>query len=167
MKYLHLPNNIIREEVLLCVGHILSDVQYNTLKYFCAEDVMNNILEILEKSDTSYSVVNLSIWVLISITRGKNDFITKVINFLKKDCYRVILRYLNQFNNLSLKDYFILFLLFCEQPDFIQFFSINDENYLIILDIVRANKESSGVAKLGIKVLALLLFSAEFCMIEV
>jgi hypothetical protein len=167
MKYLLLPNNIIREEVLLCVGHILSDVPYNTLKYFCVKDVMNNVIEILEKRDITYSVVNLSIWVLISITRGKHDFITKVINFFNQDCYRVFLRYLNQSNNLSLKDYLILFLLFCEKPDFIHSFSIKDENYITILDLVRDNKESTGIAKLGINVLALLLTSAEFYMIEV
>jgi hypothetical protein len=61
----------------------------------------------------------------------------------------------------------MLFLLFCEETDFIQYFSINEENYITVLNIVKANKESKGIAKPGMKLLTLLLNSAELSMIEV
>lgn len=79
IKYLHTSNNVTKGEVLLCIGHILSDVPYNNLKDFCAEEVIKSILILLEKFDNAISIVNLSFSVLISITRGKKDYVTKVL----------------------------------------------------------------------------------------
>lgn len=82
LKFLSKDHEMILEETLISIGNILSDVKYESLKYYCIENVLNEVYILLKRADISTSLIKVCFWLILTITRGKPEYNSEVKSLL-------------------------------------------------------------------------------------
>ena len=82
LKFLSKDHEMILEETLISIGNILSDVKYDSLKYYCIENVLNEVYILLKRADISTSLIKVCFWLILTITRGKPEYNSEVKSLL-------------------------------------------------------------------------------------
>ena len=77
-KFINSSNNSIQEEVLLSLGHILSDVKYKDLKYYNVDSLLKIVYEVLFDTNVPFSLIQICFNLILNISRGKLDIISAV-----------------------------------------------------------------------------------------
>ena len=78
LTFLTKHNEYFKEELLLCIGHILSDVSYKDLKKFQPDKIILCIVNFLQTKLISPYLLHICFHVIISILRGKTDYTSEV-----------------------------------------------------------------------------------------